>query len=230
MITDMDEDILDWTITCSNNETVFGNDTGSIEVYLLLLNLSYDKTYWIWVNVSDGFDMISHWFIFTTSSIVDDTGPMISDVSVIFSDPKDTLIGWELITCNVTDDSLVQSVQALIYSPDGTSETRIMDRTGRGTKYHLNLSLTQSGNHTISIIAIDSRGQTNSSDEIHISLPSNWDINEDGICNDEDIQIFSEAYGRSGPEGWLRADVDNNGEILVFDVVLISNHYQEGWW
>ena len=230
LISDEDADTINWTITCSNTNNASGIDTGSVDVWLLLLNLSYNRTYRIWVNVSDGFDIVTYWYIFTTSTIVDTTGPIISNVSVLYSDPKDTLIGWELITCNVIDDSLVQSVQAHFSYQDGSTETRTMNRTDRGTRYHLNLSLANSGNHTVLIEAIDSRSFNNSSDDVLITVPTNWDVNEDGICSNEDIQTFSEVYGQTGPEGWLRADVDNNGEILVYDVVLISNHYQEEWW
>lgn len=230
LISDDDMDTINWTITCSNTINDSGIDTGSVNVWVLLLNLSYDRTYRIWVNVSDGFNVVTYWYTFTTSTIVDTTGPMISNVSVFYSDPKDTLIGWELITCTVIDDSLVQSVQAHFSYQDGSTETRTMNRTDRGTRYHLNISVAYSGNHTVRIEAIDSRSFNNSSDDVLITVPPNWDVTEDGICNDEDIEIFSLAYGQTGPEGWLRADVDNNGEIRVYDVVLISNHYQEEWW
>ncbi|MHA1525946.1 MAG: hypothetical protein ACTSQD_02850 [Promethearchaeota archaeon] len=42
--------------------------------------------------------------------------------------------------------------------------------------------------------------------------------------------MISNHYNESGIFGWIREDVDNNGEIKVLDLVLASNHYGETWW
>jgi hypothetical protein len=36
-------------------------------------------------------------------------------------------------------------------------------------------------------------------------------------------------YGQSGPNGWIREDVDNDGEVFLPDFIQISLHYDETW-
>ena len=37
-------------------------------------------------------------------------------------------------------------------------------------------------------------------------------------------------YDETGDTGWIREDVDNNGQMQVFDLVLVSDYYSETWW
>ncbi|MBU0497356.1 MAG: hypothetical protein KKG04_05305 [Candidatus Thermoplasmatota archaeon] len=45
-----------------------------------------------------------------------------------------------------------------------------------------------------------------------------------------DLVLVSNSYGSPGAAGWIRADVDNNGEITVLDLVSVSNAYDAVYW
>jgi len=40
----------------------------------------------------------------------------------------------------------------------------------------------------------------------------------------------SNRYGETGNYGWIREDVDNNGQIQVLDIIFVSNHYNKNWY
>ncbi len=65
-ISDGDGDSFDWSIECSNGDSnsSVGDSDGVKE--LDISGLDYDTVYTVWVNVSDGFDGVSYWFLFTT--------------------------------------------------------------------------------------------------------------------------------------------------------------------
>lgn len=44
-----------------------------------------------------------------------------------------------------------------------------------------------------------------------------------------DLTLVSNHYGEIGTTGWIREDVDNNGEVNVFDLVVVSNQYNTAW-
>jgi len=60
-------------------------------------------------------------------------------------------------------------------------------------------------------------------------LLPNWDINIDSVCNVLDLSLVSNKYNERGAQGWIREDVDNNGEVKVFDFVVVSNNYGKSW-
>jgi len=41
--------------------------------------------------------------------------------------------------------------------------------------------------------------------------------------------LISNHYGETGAQGWIREDVDNNRQIQVLDLVLVSGHYGGTW-
>ncbi|MCD6365500.1 MAG: hypothetical protein J7M14_06455, partial [Planctomycetes bacterium] len=229
-ITDTDGDLLDWSITSSNNQTTSGNTSSPVSAWLLLENLTYNTSYTIWVNVSDGFEMVSSWYTFTTTGFVDTAAPVISNVTVTYSSPKDILIGWENISGIITDASPLQTVTINISLPDGSFSNQSMIKIQGTNQYYVNTSFPQSGNYTFCLWAVDVYGYETFSSMNEMSLSPNWDVNEDGNCTVLDLTAISNAYGQTGSNGWIRADVDNNGEIQVLDFVLASNHYGEGWW
>ena len=64
-LSDLDSDQLNWQINCSNgkaNSSITSNVTSSLD----LGDLEYNTTYIIWVNVSDSFTEINHWYQFKT--------------------------------------------------------------------------------------------------------------------------------------------------------------------
>jgi hypothetical protein len=64
-----------------------------------------------------------------------------------------------------------------------------------------------------------------------IVLPSttasrpDWDVNCDGICNLIDFIKISNHIGQNGAPGWIREDVDKNGQIQFLDLLPVSNNY-----
>jgi len=230
LISDDDSDTITWTMNCSDGQHVSGETEGSDVVYLILTELSYNTSYMIWVNLTDGFETVNRWYTFTTTIFADTTPPEISDVTLSSSDPLDVLIGWENISCSITDASLIATVTINITLPDNSFSNQSMNTIPGTENYYYNTSLQQTGNYTFIIRAVDSNGFETFSNEQNISLAPNWDVNEDGTCNVLDLTIISNYYGQTGFEGWIRADDDNNGEIQVLDFVIASNHYDEGWW
>jgi len=103
---------------------------------------------------------------------------------------------------------------------------------GTGDTYYFNSSSTFStyGNYSYFIWANDTSNNGESSSSSTISMPPNWDVNNDGSCNVYDLVCTSNHYNETGNSGWISEDVDNNGEIQVMDLVLISVHYDETWW
>lgn len=57
----------------------------------------------------------------------------------------------------------------------------------------------------------------------------NWDINIDRRCTIIDLIFISNLFNSNGNNGWVREDVDNDGNIRVLDLVITSNHFQEQW-
>jgi len=69
-LSDLDSDQLNWQITCSN-EAANSSITSNVTSSLYLDDLEYNTTYIIWVNVSDSFTEINHWYQFKTRSAIE---------------------------------------------------------------------------------------------------------------------------------------------------------------
>ena len=140
-----------------------------------------------------------------TFVIGDITSPEISNVVLTPSDPLDTdpAFGWINITCDVTDDVAVDDVSLNITNPWG-SWNNVSFNTGGGTSYYYNSST-----------AFSQAGNYS----YHI-----W---ADDTSNNT---VVSSSYNFSMVPNW---DINNDGVINIFDLVLVSNHYDEtgntGW-
>ena len=60
--------------------------------------------------------------------------------------------------------------------------------------------------------------------EIFHTTP-NYDVIMDGVIDLLDLVAVATHYQEDGPDGWIREDVDNNGEIKILDITLVSNYY-----
>lgn len=147
------------------------------------------------------------------------------------SDPLDTNpdYGWENITCTVNQNSNVEEVFISIMYPNNTISNVVMSNIDNTDSYFYNTTLTLYGNYSFFIYTVDIDDNIYSSEIFNYSLPANWDINNDGICNVFDLVLVSIQYGLKGASGWIREDVDNNGEIQVLDFILVSNNYGSQW-
>jgi len=156
--------------------------------------------------------------------------PIISDITLLASEPLDTnpSFGWINITCEVTDNINVSDVRLTITCPDG-STTNVSMNAPEIQKYYYNTTFTQYGIYHYFIWASDTYRNACTSSRYEFTMPPNWDINIDGECNQLDMILISNHYGETGSPGWIREDVDNNGIIQALDIVLVSTHYGEQW-
>jgi hypothetical protein len=51
------------------------------------------------------------------------------------------------------------------------------------------------------------------------------DLNEDGIVDDDDVDILTLLYGATGTSGWIKADIVKDGKIDIFDVSAMMTDY-----
>jgi len=192
----------------------------------LLGSLSYDTQYY-WRIVSwdeHGAKSLGSTWTFRTEGGLDTTPPEIGDLTHDFSSPIDISIGWMNISVEVTDDVGVNEVFLQMENPDTTIDNISMSQ-GPGDLYFYNNTFILYGDYMYSIWVNDGSGNGNTSSEESFSLFANWDINMDRVCNTLDLVAVSNIYGITGDVGWIREDVDNNGQIQVLDITIIATHY-----
>ena len=231
-VTDTDVDTFDWSIECSNGQTNSGTDDSDGIKQLSVSGLDYSSMYTVWVNITDGFDWTRDWFTFETVPAEDNSPPLISNVAIASSSPMDVVagFGWENITCSVTDNGTVSRVFLNITHPDGSTTNVSMSNIISTDVYCYNTSFLQYGNYSYFIWSNDTSTNSDKSNIYDFSMAPNWDVNKDGYCNVLDINLISNRYKESGSAGWIREDIDNNGEIQILDFVFVSDHYGESWW
>lgn len=204
----------------ASNQSATSFDPGS---------LSNDVTYYWRVVAWDelGEKQTGSIWSFTTIES-DDEPPVISDELVSMSSPIDSSIGWENVTCVVSDNSAVDSVYVNITKPDGTRTNVSMSEATDGSFYY-NTTFSQFGRYDFFVFAIDTNSNTNSSETDTFTVFANWDVNNDGTCNNLDLVAISNQYGSSGENGWIREDIDNNGFIQVLDLSIASSHFGDSY-
>jgi hypothetical protein len=193
--------------------------------------LASSTTYKWYVNVTDDERWTRKTYSFTTESSQDPYSPQISNIITTVSDPIDVQsgFGWEKISCEVTDNIGVNTVSLIITYPNGKTYSYSTINQPNSNIYYYNTSYTQHGDYSYYFKALDSSGNLKNSKSYQLSIPPNWDINNDRKCNILDQTMISLLYDKTGNPGWIREDVDNNGRITLTDIVSISNHYGEEW-
>jgi hypothetical protein len=159
--------------------------------------------------------------------------PQISGLTRTTSDPLDTspTYGWVNVSCTVTSNVEISQVTLRIRTPSGSWNNVTMTTRTTGVYYYRSTSaFSAAGNYSYTIRAVDTSGNAATTSNISFSMPPNWEMNMDGILTVLDLVLVSNQYGQIGANGWLREDVDNNGQIEVLDLVLMSNHFGEEWW
>jgi len=155
------------------------------------------------------------------------TYPQISNLSLLSSNPLDTdpVYGWENVSCLVTDNVSLSQVVLRIQNPNGSWNNVSMTCHTSGTYYYRTSTLfSTAGNYIYSVLAKDINNIEKTSNSVSFTMPPNWDINADALCNILDLVLISNSYGLKGSQGWVREDLDNNGVINVLDLNLVSNH------
>jgi hypothetical protein len=162
----------------------------------------------------------------------DESFPEISNVLRIESDPLDTdpIYGWVNITSEVIAESGLSDVRLVVTYPDSSTDNISMIH-GESDSYYYNTNTIFSdyGAYNYYIWAVDLNGNQSISNDYIFSMPPNWDVNKDGICNVNDLTLVSNQYTLNGANGWIREDIDNNGIIQVLDLVELSSHFDETW-
>jgi len=184
--------------------------------------------YYIWANdTSDNTDT-SPLYTFEIIAEGDPELPEISDVTIIISNPIDTIIGWENITCTVTDNIDVDTVLLNVTYPDAISSILTMTSSSGDVYYH-NTTFSDMGTYNYYIWANDSSNIENTSYVDNFVIPPNWDINNDNQCSILDLVFVAGHFDETSPPGWIREDVNNDGEISIVDLVMVANHFDDTW-
>ncbi len=168
-----------------------------------------------------------------TAHFADSQAPQILNIARTTSNPLDTnpSYGWVNVSCTVTDNVGISSVMLRIHNPSGTWNNVSMTAGSAGKYYYrTTTAFSTAGNYSYTIRATDTTNNINTTSTLLFSMPPNWDINLDGIGAIFDLVLISNHYSQTGSNGWIREDVDNNGEIQVLDLVSVANHYGETWW
>ncbi|GAF75274.1 unnamed protein product, partial [marine sediment metagenome] len=135
----------------------------------------------------------------------------------------------ENITCTVTDNIAVDTVQLNVTGP--IPQIIPMVPIG-GDVFFCNITLTVVGNytdHTYHVWADDISGNIATTTPETFTLYPNWDVNKDGKIRGADFILVAGHYGEDGPSyGWIREDVNNDGKIRGADFIMIAGHYGEG--
>ena len=155
--------------------------------------------------------------------------PVINSVSMITSDPLDTIIGWEKITCTVTDNFAVDEIKLVVTYPDSSTIEYPMIKNG--DTYSCNTTLTDAGDYTYHVWADDFGGNITTSTPETFVLPPNYEVDMDGMrtIGFWDIMAVAGEYGNAGSNGWVREDVDNDGAVGFWDIMAVAGHYGESW-
>ena len=186
--------------------------------------------YWFWAVDTSGNGVKSSEESF---SLGDAGAPVISEVSLVESDPVDTDegFGWVNLSCKVTDNIGVSSVNVSVHLPDGGWVNPLLVQ-GASDYYYLNGSSVffEQGNFTLALSATDTSENTATYGSLALSIAPNWDINENGSGDLLDVNLVALLYNVSDTAGWTREDVDNNGCVELLDLLSVCNHYLEVWW
>jgi hypothetical protein len=140
-----------------------------------------------------------------TALFTDAAAPQITAITRTTSDPLDTdpLFGWVNVSCTITDNVAVSTVTLRIHNPSGSWNNVSMTTRTSGKYYYRS---------TTAFASVGTYSYT-----IRATDTSN------------NVNISSSVLF-SMPPNW---DVNNDGDCLIFDLVLISNHYSEtgadGW-
>ena len=54
-------------------------------------------------------------------------------------------------------------------------------------------------------------------------------MNIDHDCSIVDLVLVAGHFDEEGPLGWIREDINNDGQVSIVDLVLIAGHFDEIW-
>lgn len=113
---------------------------------------------------------------------------------------------------------------------DDLSYTISIDSVVRSTssEYIWKTDYKSAGIHTIEVTVSDGTNTVSESHQINIiEVHPRWDVNNDGIVDDEDIAIISEKFGTKTNKPHPRWDINQDGIINIQDLTLAGSNYGE---
>lgn len=158
LISDDDGDSFNWTVECSDGQSNNVNDDGNGSKQLTLNDLTYETTFYIWVNATDGYDWTRAWYSFTTrvepnlnqapslSSISPSNGSTgvstsLSTLSISIEDPDGDVFNWSIETSpNIGSNN--------VYNDSNSSKTCTLSNLEYSTTYYWYVNVSD-GNHTV---------------------------------------------------------------------------------
>jgi len=151
--------------------------------------------------------------------------PEISDIILVASEPLDTDIGWENISCIVIDnDGNIDNVKFTIIWPD-CAMTAPMINIPETDIYYFNTSFPIANCYNYYIYANDTYGNMNKSSMMQFWLPHNADVNMDGRIGLIDLIRIILKWRNTGSPGWIREDVNNDGRVDFIDFITVLFSY-----
>ena len=163
-----------------------------------------------------------------TATFIDVAHPEITGVTMTTSDPLDTEpgFGWENVTCNVTDNVLVNQVKLNVTNPDTTTVEYTMTKVQGTDTYYYNTTFTVAGDYNYHVWANDaSSNNAESTPEQTFLLPENWEMNDDRFCDISDLRKVALQFGATGTPGWIRQDYNNDGICDISDLRKVALHF-----
>ena len=162
----------------------------------------------------------------------DVSNPSITNIGVTFSDPIDTdpTLGWENITCTVTDTTSGVN-EVYINVTYGVTTTNVSMTDGGGGVYYYNTTFTDIGDYSYIIWADDNTINSATSSSNTFEIPPNYDVKflVDRMIDISDPNAVSLIFGSPVTAGSIREDVNNDGFIDISDLNQVCLHFGESW-
>jgi hypothetical protein len=217
IIEDPDGDLFDWTIECSNGQSNSSNDDTNGTKTLLLSGLDYDTQYTVWVNATDGYDITSEWFLFTTEEFKPELPKNNSyigvyDVSLSYFVELESNVSfyWGNHTFIGEDLNIPSYTYASLSLPDVLSPGWL----DHDTIYYWYVNVTSNESSYLSGL-------------YNFNTCKAWDLNADGKVNALDASMLVSSYGKTCLPGEFPTDVNNDGKIDALDLSNLVTHYGE---
>jgi len=224
------------TITISWNASEFiGCDYNSV----VLMRLDEEWEFAADMLTEEEYTYTPRWFgvqwltdHFQINAIMDIAPPEITGVALTTSNPIDTdpVYGWENVSCTVIDAGIGVDEVKLVVTYNSSTTEYPMIKSGNTCSYET--AFTDVGDYTYHIWADDTIGNSAESTSETFILPPNCETDMDygtRIIEFWDLVEVVKYYGDTGSNGWVREDVDNNGEVEFWDLVEIVKHYGDTW-
>lgn len=210
-LSDLDEDQLSWSITSSHGEHLQAT-TCNTTITLPLQNLSDNTTYTIWVNLTDSFATVNHWYQFTTHQI--QIPPQIIRFSASIKNSTEIHLSWEkpevnqvLLECHYSQEWGIGQGTKLYNG--SAQDSYVHGGLQRNTTYYYQIWQYNTTYQTYSESAI-----------IQMKTPLNIDL----ILSDETPK--NNSLMTSLPDSWSIQIEDEDDDRIDWNISISSGDYE----